>query len=108
MKESTMSTVTITEILDDLRAADEITRRFERHYWLRSADFYALYSQGLLDDGEHAEDFALWAAFYEIKQDREKDLQKLSQERLRRLREQSDLTLIRIAPQEPALDVVPA
>ena len=67
-----MSSVTITEILDDLRAADEITRRYERRYWLSSADFYGLYSQGLLDDGEHTDDFALWAGFYEIKQDREK------------------------------------
>ena len=65
-----MSSVTIAEILDDLRAADEITRRFERRYWLSSADFYELYSQGVLDDGEHTEDFALWAGFYEIKQDR--------------------------------------
>jgi len=101
-------TITITEILDDLRAADEITRRFERRYWLSSADFYDLYSQGSLDNGEHTEDFALWAAFYEIKQDREKDLQRLSQERLRQLRGQSDQVLIRIAPQEPALEVVPA
>jgi hypothetical protein len=69
-----MTTVTITEILDDLRAADEITRRFERRYWLSSADFYELYSQGLLDDGEHTEDFALWAGFYEIKLDRKKVL----------------------------------
>ena len=103
-----MSTVTITEILDDLRAADEITRRFERRYWLSSADFYTLYSQGLLDNGEHTEDFALWAAFYEIKQDREKDLQRLSQERLRQLQEQFDQTAIQIDPQEPALQVVPA
>ena len=71
---TTMSSVTITEILDDLRAADEITRRFERRYWLSSADFYELYSQGVLDDGEHTEDFALWAGFYEIKQDREQAL----------------------------------
>ena len=103
-----MSTVTITEILDDLRAADEITRRFERRYWLSSADFYDLYSKGLLDDGEHTEDFAMWAAFYEIKQDREKDLQKLSQERVYQLREQSDQVLIHITPLEPALDIVPA
>jgi hypothetical protein len=103
-----MSTITITEILDDLRAADEITRRFERRYWLSSADFYGLYSQGLLDDGEHVEDFTLWAAFYEIKQDREKDLQKLSQERLRQLHEQSDQALIQIDPREPALEVVSA
>ena len=45
-----MAAVTITEILDDLRAADEITRRFEWRYWLSSADFYELYSQGLLVD----------------------------------------------------------
>ena len=101
-------TITITEILDDLRAADEITRRFERRYWLSSADFYALYSQGLLDDGEHTEDFALWAAFYEIKQDREKDLQNLSQKRLHQLCERTDQVLIRIDPQEPTLEVVPA
>lgn len=103
-----MSTVTITEILDDLRAADEITRRFERRYWLSSADFYELYSQGLLDNGEHLEDFSLWAAFYEVKQDRENDLQELSRERLRQLRERSDQVAIQIDPREPALDVVPA
>lgn len=74
-----MSSVTITEILDDLRAADEVTRRYERRYWLSSADFYGLYSQGLLDDGEHTDDFALWAGFYEIKQDREKARSGLSQ-----------------------------
>jgi len=98
--------VTITEILDDLRAADEITRRFERRYWLSSADFYDLYSQGFLDDGEHTEDFALWAAFCEIKRDREKDLQELSQKRLRQLRERSDQVTIQIDPQEPT--IVPA
>jgi hypothetical protein len=66
-----MTDVTMTEILDDLRAADETTRRFERRYWLSSADFYELYQQGLLDDGDHMEDFALWAGFYQIKLDRE-------------------------------------
>jgi len=96
-----MTTITMTEILDDLRAADEITRRFERRYWLSSADFYELYSQGLLDDGEHTDDLALWAAFYEIKLDREKDLQQLSQERMRQLREQAKSGALQIAPQEP-------
>lgn len=65
-----MDAITITQILDDLRAADEITRRFERRYWLSSADFYALYQQGRLDDGEHTAAFAQWAAFYEIQQER--------------------------------------
>jgi len=104
---SEMATVTITEVLDDLRAADEITRRFERRYWLSSADFYELYSQGLLDDGEHTEDFAMWAAYYEIKQDRERDLQRLSEERVRRFREQARLGVVEIAPPEPAIEIVP-
>jgi len=103
-----MEAITITEILDDLRAADEITRRFERRYWLSSDDFYELYSQGLLDNGEHTEDFALWAAFCEIKRDREKDLKELSERRVRQLREQSDEHAIQIDPQEPALDTVTA
>ncbi len=74
-----MAKITITEILDDLRTADEITRRYERHYWLSSVDFYDLYSQGLLDDGEHTDEFAEWSAFYQVKLDREKMLNKLSQ-----------------------------
>lgn len=100
--------ITITEILDDLRAADEITRRFERRYWLSSADFYELYSQGLLDDGEHTEDFSMWAAFYEIKLDREQALQQLSHERLRAIRAQSESGEIVLAPPEPALKLVPS
>jgi hypothetical protein len=73
-----MSSITITEILDDLRSADEMTRRFERRFWLSSADFYALYNKGLLDNGEYLEDFTLWAAYYEVKLDREATLQKIS------------------------------
>ncbi len=95
--------VTITEILDDLRAADEITRRFERRYWLSSADFYALYQQGRLDDGEHSEDFAEWSAYYQIKLDREASLQALSQERVRQLSVTSPGETVEIDPHEPAL-----
>ena len=95
--------VTITEILDDLRAADEITRRFERRYWLSSADFYALYQQGRLDNGEHTEEFAEWSGFYQIKLDREALLQTLSRERVRRLSEQSSDNLVSIESSEPVL-----
>jgi hypothetical protein len=101
-----MATITMTEILDDLRAADEITRRLERRYWLSSADFYELYRQGLLDDGEHVEDFTLWASFHEIKLDRETDLQRLSQARVLWLRKQPRLDVLQITPPEPALEVV--
>jgi hypothetical protein len=103
-----MTTVTITEIVDDLRAADEITRRFERRYWLSSADFYKLYSQGALDDGEHTEDFALWAAYHEIKLDREQDLRQLSEERLQALQAQLRSGEVEIQPPEPALEVSPS
>jgi hypothetical protein len=95
--------ITITEILDDLRAADEITRRFERRYWLSSADFYALYQQGRLDNGEHTEDFAEWSGFYQIKLDREALLATLSRERVRQLNEQSSDDLINIESPEPSL-----
>ncbi len=98
--------ITITEILDDLRAADEITRRYERHYWLSSEDFYALYQKGLLDDGEHLEDFTKWAGFYEIKRDREAILQKLSKERLRKLQAQAGEGIVDIVPNEPVTTVV--
>jgi hypothetical protein len=98
-----MIEATITEILDDLRASDEITRRFERRYWLSSADFYTLYQSGQLDDGEHAEDFAMWAGFYQIKLDREASLDKLSQVRLNQLRTQTHGEFITIDPHEPAL-----
>ncbi len=96
-------TITITEILDDLRAADETTRRFERRYWLSSADFYELYQQGLLDDGEHTEEFAVWAAYHEIKIDRETTLKQLSNERKKRLSLQSKGSAIQIDPREPAV-----
>jgi hypothetical protein len=98
-----MSEVTITQILDDLRAADEITRRFERQYWLSSADFYELYQQGRLDDGEHSEDFAEWSAYYQIKLDREVALRTLSGERVSQLRASTKDSLITIDPREPSL-----
>ena len=95
--------ITITEILDDLRAADEITRRYERRFWLSSADFYALYQQGRLDDGEHTEEFAEWSAYYQIKLDREAALQALSKERMRQLTTQAEGEPVAIDPREPAL-----
>jgi len=95
--------ITITEILDDLRAADEITRRYERHFWLSSADFYALYQQGRLDNGEHLEEFTEWSAFYQIKLDREAALQSLSKERMRELMSARQDEHIAIDSHEPAL-----
>jgi len=85
-----MSEATITQIVDDLRAADEITRTFERRYWLSSTDFYNLYTQGVLDDGEHIDDFAEWSAYFQIKLDREAVLQMPSKEHIRHSVEESN------------------
>jgi len=78
-----------------------MTRRFERRYWLSSTDFYDL-MQGRLDDGERAEDLALWAGFHEIKRDREAALKELSSQRVHQL-SAGALDLITIDPREPAL-----
>ena len=93
--------ITISDILDDLRAADEITRYYERRYGLSSADFYALYQQGRLDDGGHTEEFAEWSASYQVKLDRESILQDFSQQRVRELNQH--IEGIKIDPLLPAL-----
>ena len=46
-----MITLTLSDILDDLRVAEEGLHKFERRYWISSNVFYDLYSRGLLDDG---------------------------------------------------------
>jgi hypothetical protein len=98
-----MATVTLSEILDDLRAVDEILRKFEQRYWLSSDVFYELYSQGRLDDGENLEDFSQWAGYYKIKQHREELLRQFSRQRIARLSAADNL--IHLAPEEPLIEV---
>ncbi|MDY7078248.1 MAG: hypothetical protein SXV54_15135 [Chloroflexota bacterium] len=77
-------------------------RKFEQRYWISSDDFYELYSQGRLDDGQHREGFSEWAGYYKIKLKREAALQQLSQQRLERLRSQATAGIIDLYPSEPA------
>ena len=100
-----MATITLSSLLDDLRAADEILRKFEHRYWLGSDVFYDLYSQGLLDDGENSEELAEWAGFYKIKQHREGLLRQFSTERVERLRQTAHGDFVQIRPQEPQIEV---
>lgn len=100
-----MTTITLSSLLDDLRAADETLRRFEQRYWLGSDVFYSLYSEGLLDDGENLEDFAEWAGFYKIKQHREALLRRFSQDRVDRLRRNAAGSYVQIRPEEPMIEV---
>ena len=98
--------LTISEIIDDLRVADEMLRRFERLYWLSSEQFYELYSQGLLDDGEHLHDFSQWAGFYKLRQRRFEVFNRFSREHVSHWRVQG--TPIHLEPREPAFEPVPA
>lgn len=101
-----MASITLSSLLDDLRAADETLRKFEQRYWLSSDVFYGLYAQGLLDDGENLEDFSEWAGFYQVKQHREALLRQFSQERVGRLRQTGSSDFVQIKPQEPVIEVV--
>jgi len=100
-----MATITLSDILDDLRAADQALRKFEQRYWISSDDFYELYSQGLLDDGSNAEDVSEWAGHYKLKLKREAALEQLSRQRVEQLRRQAGDEAIELAPQEPALEL---
>jgi hypothetical protein len=98
-----MNILTLSDILDDLRVAEEGLHKFERKYWISSADFYELYAQGLLDDGENTADFAEWAGHYKLKQKREAALAQISKQRLAALRQNSSQTTIQLLPAEPVL-----
>ena len=100
-----MATITLSDTLDDLRAADQILRKFEQRYWISSADFFKLYSQGLLDDGQHRDDFSEWAGYYKLKLKREAALAQMSQQRLESLRSLAVGETIELRPEEPVLEL---
>jgi len=100
-----MATITLSDILDDLQAAEQVLRKFEQRYWISSTDFYELYSQGLLDDGQHREDFSEWAGFYKIRQHRQELLRQFSEQRIADLRAASEDDFVHLEPGEPVLKV---
>ncbi|MFZ5819061.1 MAG: hypothetical protein ACOYYJ_04085, partial [Chloroflexota bacterium] len=93
-----MSTITLSDILDDIQTAEQGLRKFERRYWISSDHFYQLYSKGLLDDGENAEDFSEWAGHYKLRQKRLAALEKISSERIASIRHGDTIAL---SPAEP-------
>jgi hypothetical protein len=100
-----MITLTLSSVLDDLRVAEQALHKFEQRYWLSSDVFYELYTQGALDNGNNAEDFAEWAGHYKLKLKREKILREFSRQRVEQLRYQVDGDLINLSPQEPILEL---
>ncbi len=101
-----MAEVTVSEIIDDLRVAEEVLRKFERRYWITSEQFYDLYNQGILDNGEHAEDFSEWAGFYKLKLRREVAFRKIGQNRLEHMKGLARTGTIRLDPQEPVVEAI--
>lgn len=100
-----MRTLTLSNVLNDLRVAEQALRTFEQRYWLSSEVFYELYTQGLLDNGECTEEFAEWAGHYRLKQKREAALEQFSRQRIKQLRHQTQGDLISLLPQDLVLEV---
>ncbi len=98
--------LTISEIIDDLRVADEMLRCFERLYWLSSEQFYELYSQGMLDDGEHLNDFSQWAGYCKLRKRRLEVFDRFSREQVVHWRLQG--APIHLEPREPTIEPIPA
>ena len=101
-----MGQISVSEVIDDLRVAEEILRKFERRYWIPSEQFYNLYSQGVLDSGEHAEDFSEWAGFYKLKLRREAAFRKIGQNRLEDIKGLARTGTIHLDPQEPVVEAI--
>lgn len=100
-----MYKITIGDILHDLRVAEDVLRKFERRYWITSEQFFELYNNGMQDNGEHPEDFSEWAGFYKLKMRRQAAFQKLSKERLEKMRISTPAGIISLEPQEPTVEV---
>ncbi len=101
-----MAKITISEILDDLRVAGEVLRKFERRYWITSEQFFELYNHGLLDSEGPNEDFSEWAGFCKLKIRRENTFKRLSQERIEKIKILKPKGVISLEPQEKEFDVV--
>lgn len=100
-----MANLTLSDILDDLRAAEEGMHKFERRYWISSEDFNDLYSRGMLDNGENSEEFAEWSGHFRLRQKRQAALSQLSKQRLDAIRNESKGATVQLTPAEPILKV---
>ena len=92
--------MTLSDIIEDLHALELRLLDYEKKYGLYSADFYELYSQGLLDDGELEEtiEYVRWAGLHEIKQERKATFRQISHDFVAALLIQNPENRIRLAP----------
>jgi len=91
----------LQDVIQDLHALEERVRAYERKYGITSSDFYELYQAGLLDDEGFGktQEFTRWASAYEMKVEREAAFERLSHERISRLRRQIPDRPVQLVPQ---------
>ena len=75
--------MTLDEILQDIYGLDAKLRELEQRYSLLSADLYALYQLG---EVEQSPDLIRWVGYYELRRDRQSAYSTALRERLLALR----------------------
>lgn len=99
-----MADLTLNELVESIYALGQEIKSFEKKYGLTSEDFYGLFQQGLLDNGEYeeTEEFCQWAGLYETRLSREQQFQRLSRRALEQLKRTSGES-VRLMPRlQPA------
>ena len=97
----------LDDLIESIYALAEEIKQYEQKYGLASAEFYQLYSQGELDDGEYeeTEDFSLWAGLHEIKIDRELQFHDLSREKAKHMKRVANSDTLRLMPRRNPVGV---
>lgn len=92
--------LTLEEIIQDLRALEARLRAYERKYGITSQDFYTLYQEGLLDDEgfEQSTEFVRWASAYTMKLEREAAFEEASRAFIDRLRKEASGRSLHLTP----------
>lgn len=96
--------MTLSEIIQDLHALETRVRAYERKYGITSADFYALYEQGVLDDEgfEQTTEYTRWASAHKMKTRREAAFKSASQSFIEQMKQKMASSTLQLSP-NPAL-----
>ncbi len=92
--------MTQDELLESLYALTGEIKVYEKKYGIASEDFYQLFRQGKLDDGEYeqTEEYCDWAGLYEIKLKRERQFRELSRQTIAHLLAASQNQPVQLLP----------
>jgi hypothetical protein len=89
-------TMTLDEILQDIYGLDAKLRELEQRYGLLSADLYALYQLG---EVEQSPDLIRWIGYYELRRERQRAYTGALRERLLAMRRAHTGAPITLQPQ---------